>query len=73
MTGHIILTVPDGMHILDNADSIWIDNETENLVISYSGKLCYVESDNIDDLYSDILAAFEKNGSTLIRGHEYHD
>lgn len=66
MTGHIILTTEDGIHILDNADSIWIDRELDNLVISYSGKLHYIESMNADNLYSGILAAFEKEGSTFI-------
>lgn len=70
MTGHIILAVPDGMHILDNADSIWIDREMDNLVISYNGKLHYIESENVDNLYSDILDAFEKDGSTFLMAGE---
>ena len=58
MTGHIILTTEDGIHILDNMESIYVDKELNELVMVGGGRFCHLEDCNPEELLETIKAAF---------------
>lgn len=66
MTGHIILSTEDGIHLLDNMESIFVDRELNELVMVGGGRFCHIEDCNPEELLETIKAAFKRETTTFI-------
>ena len=66
MTGHIILSTEDGIRLLDNMQSIFVDRELNELVMVGGGRICRIEDCNPEELLETIKAAFKRETTTFI-------
>ena len=66
MTGHIILSTEDGIHLLDNMQSIFVDRELNELVIVGGDRYYHIGDCNPEELLETIKAAFKRETMTFI-------
>ncbi len=66
MNGHIILSTEDGIHIVDNMESVYIDWELEELVFSGGESLYHIPVRDPESLLETIRNAFKREDTTFI-------
>ncbi len=66
MNGHIILSTEDGIHIVDSMESVYIDWELEELVLSGGESLYHIPVHDPERLLETIRNAFKREDTTFI-------
>lgn len=63
---HIILSTEDGIHIVDNMESVYIDRDLDELVLAGGGSFYRIPVFDPDALLETIKDAFTREGTTFI-------
>ena len=66
MNGHIILSTEDGIHIVDNMESVYIDWDIDELVLAGGGSLYHIPVRDPERLLETIKRAFKTGEAAFI-------
>lgn len=63
---HIILISEDGIHFVDNMESVFVDREFNDLVLVGGGRFAHITCDDPEELLDTILVALKRETTSFI-------